>query len=113
LADNPATNAPIAEARWLNAVVETAVDGVILIDARGTVLMFNSACEKLFQYRASEVIGQNLKMLMPGQHREEHDGYIDNFNRTGCMIGHGVYSCLERLPAIETMLPCDQFLRIA
>ena len=34
----------------LQAVVDTAVDGVILIDARGTVLMFNPACEKLFGY---------------------------------------------------------------
>jgi len=71
------------EAKWLRAVMETAVDGVILIDARGRVLMFNTACEKLFQYPASEVIGQNVKMLMPGPYRGEHDRYIDNFNRTG------------------------------
>jgi PAS domain S-box-containing protein len=71
------------EAKWLSAVVETAVDGVILIDARGCVLMFNSACEKLFKYQASEVIGHNVKMLMPGPYREEHDSYIDNFHRTG------------------------------
>jgi PAS domain S-box-containing protein len=60
----------------------TAVDGVILIDARGRVLMFNSACERLFKYPANEVIGQNVKMLMPEPHREEHDGYIDIFHRT-------------------------------
>jgi PAS domain S-box-containing protein len=71
------------EAAWLRAVVETAVDGVILIDAFGVVLMFNPACEKLFQYQAREVIGQNVKMLMPGHYRNEHDGYIDNFHRTG------------------------------
>ena len=53
--------------------METAVDGVILIDVRGYVLMFNFACEKLFQYRASEVIGQNVKVLMPSPYREEHD----------------------------------------
>src|SRR3954464_2768624 len=70
------------EAKWLRAVMETAVDGVILIDARGSVLMFNFACETLFQYRASEVIGRNVKMLMPGPYRDEHDGYIDSFNRT-------------------------------
>jgi PAS domain S-box-containing protein len=71
------------EAAWLRAVVETAVDGVILIDSHGTVLMFNPACEKLFQYTAAEVIGNNVKMLMPGHYRDEHDRYIDNFNRTG------------------------------
>ncbi|WP_426422588.1 PAS domain S-box protein [Bradyrhizobium genosp. A] len=80
------TDAPIPEgtnARWLRAVVETAVDGVILIDAGGTVLMFNPACEKLFKYRSDEVVGQNVKMLMPGHYREEHDRYLDNFARTG------------------------------
>jgi PAS domain S-box-containing protein len=71
------------EAKWLRVVMETAVDGVILIDARGNILMFNFACEKLFQYRASEVIGQNVKMLMPAPYREEHDRYVDSFNRTG------------------------------
>jgi PAS domain S-box-containing protein len=83
LADKSETRAQSTEAKWLSAVVETAVDGVILIDARGRVLMFNSACERLFKYQAREVIGQNVKMLMPGPYREEHDGYIDNFSRTG------------------------------
>jgi PAS domain S-box-containing protein len=69
--------------RWLRAVMETAADGVILIDSRGTVLMFNPACERLFKYSASEVIGRNVKMLMPGPYREEHDHYLDNFRRTG------------------------------
>jgi PAS domain S-box-containing protein len=71
------------EAAWLRAVVETAVNGVILINSRGSALMFNPACEKLFHYRAEEVIGNNVKMLMPGHYREKHDRYVDNFNRTG------------------------------
>jgi PAS domain S-box-containing protein len=82
LPDKPETSIQSPEARWLSAVVETAIDGVILIDARGCVLMFSSACEKLFKYQANEVIGQNVKMLMPGPYREEHDGYIDNLHRT-------------------------------
>jgi PAS domain S-box-containing protein len=71
------------KARWLRAVVETAVDGVILIDAMGNILMFNPSCEKLFKYGADEVIGRNVKMLMPGHYRQEHDRYLDNFARTG------------------------------
>jgi len=70
------------EAR-LRAVVDTAVDGVILIDARGAVLMFNPACERMFGYRAEEVLGQNVKMLMPSPFRDEHDQYIGNYHRTG------------------------------
>lgn len=49
-AKNRAPKPNNSEAAWLRAVVETAVDGVILIDAEGRVLMFNPACEKLFQY---------------------------------------------------------------
>jgi PAS domain S-box-containing protein len=72
-----------SEAAWLRAVVETAVDGVILIDSDGTVLMFNPACEKLFKYSADEVTGQNVKMLMPDHYRHAHDGYLENYHRTG------------------------------
>src|SRR5712671_3169743 len=66
----------------LRALTETAVDGVILIDARGVVLMFNPACEKLFGYSAEEVIGENVKMLMPQPYRHEHDRYITNYRDT-------------------------------
>src|SRR5258706_2604 len=62
----------------LRTLTETAVDGAILIDARGVVLIFNPACEKLFGYSADEVIGENVKMLMPQPDRHEHDRYITN-----------------------------------
>ena len=67
----------------LQAVVETAVDGVILIDARGAVQMFNPACERLFAYSADEVIGKNVKLLMPSPFHEEHDQYLKNYRETG------------------------------
>ena len=72
-----------SNADWLRAVVDTAVDGVILIDARGGVLMFNPACEKLFGYSAGEVIGRNVKMLMPSSYRDAHDGYLHNYHVSG------------------------------
>jgi PAS domain S-box-containing protein len=66
----------------LTAVVETAVDGFILIDARGRILLFNPACERLFGYRAEEVFHENVKMLMPQTYSSHHDDYIQNFIRT-------------------------------
>jgi two-component system, LuxR family, sensor kinase FixL len=66
----------------LRTLTETAVDGVIMIDARGVVLMFNPACEKLFGYSADAVIGENVKMLMPQPYRHEHDRYITNYRDT-------------------------------
>ncbi|MEZ5939455.1 MAG: PAS domain S-box protein [Hyphomonadaceae bacterium] len=65
------------------AIVETAVDGLIIIDARGTVRIYNPACEKMFGYEADEVVGHNIKMLMPLQFASQHDGYLSNYLRTG------------------------------
>jgi PAS domain S-box-containing protein len=66
----------------LTAVVETAVDGFIMIDAKGRILLFNPACERLFGYRADEVMQQNVKMLMPPEYSQQHDTWIENFQRT-------------------------------
>ena len=71
------------QAGLLTALLATAVDGIIAIDPRGHVLLYNQACERLFGYRANEVVGQNVRMLMPEPYRQEHDGYIANYNHTG------------------------------
>jgi two-component system sensor kinase FixL len=79
----PADFGSRGQAGLLAAILATAVDGIIAIDPKGTLLLYNQACEKLFGYRASEVVGQNVRMLMPEPYRGEHDGYIANYNRTG------------------------------
>ena len=66
------------EAR-LRSVLETAPDAIITIDERGIVQSFSIAAEKLFGYAAGEVIGRNVKMLMPAPHRESHDGYLARY----------------------------------
>ncbi len=65
------------------SIVETAVDGIITIDEQGTIESYNSAAERIFGYRAAEVIGQNVRMLMPSPYQEQHDAYLDHYLQTG------------------------------
>ncbi len=67
----------------LQAVIDTMIDGVILIDHGGIVRLYNPACQKLFGYRPEEVLGRNVKMLMPSPYHDEHDGYIRHYQHTG------------------------------
>lgn len=67
----------------LQAVVDTAIDGLILIEADGRIALFNAACERLFGYTPAEVQGRNVSMLMPEPDRSGHDGYIQRYRETG------------------------------
>lgn len=71
-----------SEAR-ARSILRTTVDAIITIDDRGSVRTFNKAAEDLFQYKSSEVIGENVNVLMPQPYRREHDGYIRNYHQTG------------------------------
>ena len=67
----------------MRSVVNHVADGIITIDDRGTVTTFNPAAERIFGYAAQEVIGQNIKMVMPEPYHSQHDGYLANYVRTG------------------------------
>jgi two-component system sensor kinase FixL len=72
----------VAEARW-RAVIDAAVDGIIVIDGRGKIEVFNAAAQRMFGYTEAEAIGQNVSLLMPEPDRSRHDEYIDHHIRTG------------------------------
>jgi two-component system sensor kinase FixL len=67
----------------LKSILETVPDAMVVIDEKGIMQSFSAAAERLFGYGASEVIGKNVKMLMPPPYREAHDGYLKRYLRTG------------------------------
>jgi len=67
----------------LRALLDAAVDAVIVIDANGHIEAFNPAAEKLFGFTAADVLGRNVRMLMPEPDRSAHDGYLRRYLDTG------------------------------
>ena len=72
----------VSDARW-RAIIDAAVDGIIVIDSAGRIEAFNAAAERMFGYREHEVLGENVSLLMPEPHRSQHDAYIGHHLRTG------------------------------
>ncbi len=71
-----------ADAR-MKAIVDSAADGIITIDEHGLIESFNIMASKQFGYQEREVIGKNIKMLMPSPYSENHDGYLKHYLETG------------------------------
>jgi two-component system, LuxR family, sensor kinase FixL len=73
----------LAREAHLQSILDTVPDAMIVIDERGVIRSFSSAAERLFGYTPAEVLGTNVKRLMPSPYRESHDGYIDRYLKTG------------------------------
>ena len=73
------------------SVIDNAENGIITSDVNGTILVFNRAAERIFEFSASEAVGQNVRLLMPEPDHSHHDAYIGNYLRTGQakIIGRG------------------------
>ena len=72
-----------AEAKRLEAIINTATDGIITIDDQGVIETINPAAARLFAYNPKDVIGEKINILMPAPYRQEHDGYMHQYHRTG------------------------------
>jgi PAS domain S-box-containing protein len=79
----PHHSSPEAQAAKLKGILESAVAAIITINERGLIESVNPATVRLFGYGASELVGQNVKLLMPEPYRGEHDGYLESYLRTG------------------------------
>ena len=80
-----------AKAAKLEGILRSAVTAIITIDDRGLIESANPATERLFGYLVAELVGQNVKVLMPEPYKAEHDAYLNSYLKTGVkkIIGIG------------------------
>lgn len=77
------TQAVLAREAHLQSILDTVQDAMVVIDEHGIMRSFSSAARRQFGYTLEEVLGKNVKMLMPSPYREDHDGYLARYLRTG------------------------------
>ena len=80
--EEPARVLSAAVARF-EAVLSSALDPILTIDAYGIIQSASKSVQQVFGYAPQEIIGQNVRILMPEPHRSEHDGYLASYRRTG------------------------------
>lgn len=73
----------VAREAHLKLILDTIPDATIVIDSQGVIQSFSTVAERLFKYSPDEVIGKNIKMLMPQPYRDDHDGYLQHYHTTG------------------------------
>ena len=82
----------LAQSESINrGIVNTAVDGIISISSKGSILSVNAATERMFRYSEASLIGKNIKMLMPEPFHSQHDTYLSQYQVSGVksVIGKG------------------------
>ena len=94
----------VADARW-RALIDAAVDAMIVIDGKGLIEEFNPAAERMFGYKAADILGRNVSKLMPSPDRERHDGYITRYLETGEQKIIGIGRDVTALRADGTKFP--------
>ena len=81
--DQPTTERPPEAEAHLRSILATVPDAMVVIDESGLILSFSAAAEKMFAYSEAEVVGKNVKMLMPNPDRDRHDQYLTKYLTTG------------------------------
>ena len=73
----------IASEEHLRSILETVPDAMIVIDEQAKIHSFSVTAQRLFGFEAEEIIGRNINLLMPAPYREQHDGYLARYLKTG------------------------------
>jgi len=96
----------VSEAR-LSSVLDTAADGIMVLDERARILMFNKACELLFGYAAIEVVGRNVGMIVPAEHNANDAGCFWNYRRPNIPAVFGISHEVKGCHRDGTIFPLD------
>ena len=91
----------------LQAILDNVLDSIIMIDAAGTIVSTNAAVGKMFAYPPDELVGKNIKMLMPEPNRSNHDNYLARYQSTGMTKAIGVGRELEGLTRSGKVFPME------
>jgi PAS domain S-box-containing protein len=91
----------------LRTILDNVLDGIVMIDGSGTVISINPAVVDMFGYEAGEIVGRNIKMLMPVPNRSSHDGYLARYQSTGTTRAIGVGRELEGLTKAGMTFPME------
>lgn len=89
------------------SILDNVVDGIITIDGLGTIRSFNLAATNIFGWSNNEVIGRNIRLLMPEPNRSQHDGYLQNYHQTGVAKVIGQITEVEGQRKDGTVFPMD------
>ena len=91
----------------IQAILDTAVDGILTIDERGVIESANRAAGRLFGYDPAELVGRNVSLLMPAAHGKAHDAYIERYLRTGEARVIGIGREVEGLRRDGSIFPAE------
>lgn len=88
-------------------ILDKSVDGIITINERGVIVEYNPGCERIFGYKADEIIGEKVNKLMPDGHRQNHDDYMKRYHETDEARKVGMERELEGLRKNGEVVPIE------